>query len=234
MPEDLSSFIETELEGVNETPEEEVVDENVAEPIEQEEDIAQEPQEETKEEATNKAFAALRAENAKYNKFFNTVAEKTGATPDEVMELLQGQLTEAEAKQLNTDPAVLRRLQEQEEKLREYETRNLETAVVNNLQQLKTDLSLNDKDMESFVKTLVDNEVDIFTTNVDLKTLYNGFNHDRIIKDAVEAAKQEFMKGQSKADSASLPDKQSGSKDDKDRKVINNMQDLNSLLSSLK
>lgn len=185
------------------------------------------------EDSTHKAFAALRTKNATYAKFFARLKEATGADEEAVMQSLLEQATNSQAQELKTDPSVLKRLQEQEEKLQAYESREKEQALVFGLDSLQKEFKLEKTQIEKFVKDAITKGIDLRNTNLDFKTIYQGMYFKELAAAEIEKSRQEFIKTQTKADKATVPSTMTGQRDDKEPTVINDMNSFNSLLSSL-
>jgi len=235
MPDDLSDLI-SELGGTSEeeettTEEEEITEEETAE---EEEETVEEPEVKPSEDKTDKAFAAMRAANSKYEKFFKKLKEATGTDEETFMKTILQEATASKAKEMNISPELLSKIQEQEDRLKAYEQREKEKTFMLALDSLQREFKLDGKDVEEFVRTSVEKGVDLFNSQLDLQTIFKAMNHDKLVSEAVEKARQEFIKTQTKADKASVPDDSKGKGSDKGVEVIETMSDLDKLLSSMK
>lgn len=241
MPDDLSDLI-SELGGTEEeksTAEEDAATEetdDVEEKEEEEEESTEEkePKAATTEDKTNKAFAEMRAANSKYDKFFKKIKEATGTDEETFMKTILQEATASKAKEMNISPELLSKIQEQEDRLKAYEQREKEKTFMLALDSLQREFKLDSKGVEEFVRTSVEKGVDLFNSQLDLQTIFKAMNHDKLVSEAVEKARQEYIKTQTKADKASVPDDSKGKGSDKGVEVIETMSDLDKLLSSMK
>lgn len=187
-----------------------------------------------KEDASAKAFAAMRTQNSKYQKVFTKLQEALGAdNEDDVIEKLLGVSYETLGKKQNTDPAVLKRLSELEEVNNNLMNQRRQEFVVNAFNKVKSEFNLNEQELMGFAETLASNNIDIFSSNIDLTALYRGMNHEAITKKLLETEKQKWIKEQAAADKAPSINPATGKRDPNPKKEINSMSDLDLALKSL-
>lgn len=186
-------------------------------------------------EARNQAFAALRVQNAKYQKAMARVAQALGATDeDEAMEKLIGASYDVQAKRENVDPAILRRLTDLEEKNQMLDTATRQQFIRDSFGAVQKKFNLDEKEVIAFAQKLTDQNVDIFNSNVPLDTLYLGLYHDTITSKKLEAEKQNWIKGQNEAEKAPSVNPATGKPISKDKKEITTEADLDLILKTLK
>lgn len=183
--------------------------------------------------AANEAFAAMRAQNAKYQKAFAQITKAMGAeNEDEVIENLIGASFNVQAKRENVDPAVLRRITDLEEKNMILDTATREQFVKDSFGAVQKKFSLSDQEVMSFAKKLTDQKVDIFNSNIPLDVLYQGMFHETMSKKLIETEKQNWIKGQTEAEKAPGVIPATGKQLNKETKNITTEADLNLVLKN--
>lgn len=185
-------------------------------------------------EARNQAFAAMRAQNAKYQKAFARIAQAMGAqNEDEAIEKIVGASFDVQAKRENVDPNVLRRITDLEEKNNILDSATRQQFVRDSFNAVQKQFNLTDQEVISFAQKLTDQNVDIFNLNVPLSILYTGMNHDAIISKRLETEKQNWIKGQAEADKAPGVNPATGKPLDKEKTEITTEADLDLVLKNL-
>lgn len=186
-------------------------------------------------EARNQAFAAMRVQNAKYQKAMSRITQAMGASnEDEAIEKLIGASFDVQAKRENVDPVILRRLTDLEEKNQILDTATKQQFIRDSFGAVQKQFGLNDKEVIAFAQKLTDQNVDIFNSNIPLSTLYLGLYHETIMSKKLEAEKQDWIKGQNEADKAPGVNPATGKPIDKDKKEITTEADLDLILKTLK
>jgi hypothetical protein len=186
-------------------------------------------------EARNQAFAAMRVQNAKYQKAMSRITQAMGASnEDEAIEKLIGASFDVQAKRENVDPVILRRLTDLEEKNQILDTATKQQFIKESFGAVQKKFNLDDKEVIAFAQKLTDQNVDIFRSNVPLDTLYLGMYHDTITSKKLEAEKQNWIKGQNEADKAPGVNPATGKPISKDKKEITTEADLDLILKTLK
>ena len=238
MPDDLSNIfaglVDEQTDPVEAPTETET--ETETEPATETETETKTKTEETAEPAqdpTNQAFAALRADNAKYKKFFNDIKDKLGLDEDAFMTDVRDKALASKAKDMNVSPEVLKKMQEQEDRLNELTQADRQKTLMVSLQNLQQTYNLSNKDLQEFVQDTINKGVDLYDSVMDLSTLYKALNHDKLVAKAVEDAKQEFIKNQAKANDASDPTDSKGRGEGTGSKEIKNVKELDALIDSL-
>lgn len=219
------------IPGTESVPTDEVTD-----PANAEGTVIEEPQpaEDPNLTATNQAFAAMRSQNAKYQKAFARVAQAMGATSeDEAIEKIIGATFDVQAKRENVDPAILKRITELEEKNQMLDQATKEQFIRDSFGAVQKQFSLSDSELVMFAQKLTDQKVDIFNSNVPLSALYLGYYHDVITAKKLEEEKQNWIKGQSEADKAPGVNPATGKQSNKEKKEISTEADLDLVLKTL-
>lgn len=223
-------------DAVVEAPEEDSVEEEAtAEPEAEQEEADPEKDVEslTKEQQANAAFAQMRNQLSKYQKAFQRIQKATGApSEDEALERLLEATYGVEAKQTNIDPALLKRMAELEEANQLLYTEQTHNRVRDKFDALQKRLGLSDSDVMKFAERLSADQIDILNSNVNLETLYRGMYYDQITKAMLEKEKQEWVKGQDKANKAPGVTTTVGKKQTGDKAEIKTMAELDAVMKS--
>ena len=182
-----------------------------------------------------RAFAELRTTNAKYTKVFKQLQNSMGvSTEDEVIERLLNAGLNAQARQQNVDPELLKRMQTLEEQNTTMMVEQKQKAVVESFGLLQKDFSLNNDEVLKFAKELDDKGVDLFKTGVDISTLYRGLHHSDIVQKQIEAEKQKWIAEGSVAANAPGVTTTTGKRNIQGKTEINTMGELENLFNSIK
>ena len=181
----------------------------------------------------NQAFAAMRAQNAKYQKAFAQITKAMGAkSEDEAIEKLIGASFDIQGKRENVDPAILRRITDLEEKNMILDTATRQQFVRDSFSAVQKKLNLTDQEVISFAQKLTDQNVDIFNSNIPLDVLYRGMYYDTITNKMLESEKQNWIKGQEEADKAPGVNPATGKPINKETKEITTEADLDLVLKN--
>ena len=227
-----------QTEDVAETTDESVETvENSAEEIEPnvEETAESELQAQMEQQKANQAFAAMRADNTKYKKFIQTLMRGSNYAGDEAafIEALENEAykKQAQLQGMAANPELLRKMDQQEEQIKELTQSQRDQALMLGLRTLQQTHNLSGKEVEAFVQRAIENRVDLYSA-VNFDTLYKGMFFDDIMKKRVEEERQNWIKQSNKADSAASPEGKSGKKEPAPTDV-KTMAEFNSLLNSV-
>lgn len=184
----------------------------------------------------NNAFAEMRAANAQYKKFLNHLMKgsKFQGTEEQFIEHLTDVSYQQQAKDpsIGANPELLKRLDNLEStnnQLMEQQNRNM---FADNIRNLTTKFSLNETEVREFIQKAVDEKIDLTVPGTNFATLYQGLFFDKIKDKLIENERQEWIKNNTKANSATNPDGKSGKKDPSPTNV-NTMAEFESLLQNL-
>lgn len=207
---------------------------NASQPATPEADAA--PQEDIAEQRRNEAFAAMRSENSGYKKFMQHLmrgAGYSGSEQDFMKQLEDAAYRQEAARQgSQVSPEVLRRMDELESQNKSIlESRNRELFIAN-LKSLQDTFKLTEKDVKEFIDLAAREHIDLTIPGTNFRTLYQGLFFDKLKDKMVEEARQEWIKQDNKANSATNPDGKSGKKDPVPTNV-NTMAEFDSLLQSI-
>lgn len=188
------------------------------------------------EQRRNEAFAAMRSENSSYKKFMQHLmrgAGYQGTEQDFMKQLTDAAYKQEAARQGNqVSPEVLRRMDELESQNKSIlESRNRELFIAN-LKSLQDTFNLTEKDIKEFIDLAAHEQIDLTIPGTNFRTLYQGLFFDKLKDRMVEEARQEWIKQDNKAASATNPDGKSGKKDPVPTNV-NTMAEFDSLLQSI-
>lgn len=184
----------------------------------------------------NQAFAAMRAENSKYKKFLQTLMKGSNFEGNEEA-FIQALENEAYKKQaqiqgIAANPELLRKMDQQEEQIRELTKSQRDQALMIGLKTLQQTNNLTGKEVEAFVQKAIENKIDLLAPGVNFNTLYKGMFFDDIVTKRIEDERQKWIKQSNKADSAAVPDGKSGKKEPTPTDV-KTMAEFDSLLNTV-
>lgn len=195
-----------------------------------------EMQAQLEQQRANQAFAAMRAENSKYKKFLQTLMRGSNFNGDETafIEALENEAykKQAQLQGMAANPELLRKMDQQEEQIRELTQSQRDQALMLGLKTLQQTNNLSGKEVEAFVQRAIENKIDLFAPGTNFDTLYKGMFFDDIMKKQIESERQNWIKQSNKADSAATPDGKSGKKDPAPTDV-KTMAEFNSLLNTV-
>ena len=195
-----------------------------------------EMQAQIEQQRANQAFAAMRADNTKYKKFIQTLMRGSNFNGDEAafIEALENEAykKQAQLQGMAANPELLRKMDKQEEQIKELEQSQRDQALMIGLKTLQEMHNLSGKEVEAFVQRAIERKIDLLAPNVNFDTLYKGMFFDDIINKRIESERQNWIKQSNKADSAATPDGKSGKKDTAPTDV-KTMAEFNSLLSTV-
>ena len=188
-----------------------------------------------KQQQAKDAFAAMRAQNAKYQKVMKRIQEVMQAdNEDTAIERLLDATYGMQAKQQNIDPAVLKRISELEENNTRLAFEQRQNYIKESFADVQKEFNLSDAETIKFAQQVTDSNIDIFASNVNLSTIYKGLNHDTITKKMLETEKQNWIKNQTEASKAPGVNPATGKKDNQDKIEINTMAELNEAMKSFR
>lgn len=218
----------TEDENLQETQEEETTDpEPTVNPVDQVLTPKTEKAE-SKDDKAARAFAEMRAKNAQYEKALKRAAEVNGMSVEQFLEKLEETALQKKAKDTNTDPEIIRRLEAIEAERAELQTTKVRFHLESQFNKLKADLKLNEQDLVDFTAQLYAEGFNFNDLSVDYVTLYRGKNYNKLI----EKERQQWIARADKGNSAGTVMSKNGKTSGKD-KPIETMNDLDDLLSGM-
>ena len=199
-------------------------------------DSGEDAQAQLEQQKANQAFAAMRAENNKYRKFMQTLMRGSNFTGDEAafIEALENEAykKQAQLQGMAANPELLRKVDEQEERIQELTRSQRDQTLMLGLKTLQQTHSLTGKEVETFVQRAIENKIDLLAPGIDFDTLYKGMFFDDIVKKKIESERQEWIKQSNKSNDAANPDGKSGKKDSPQTDV-KTMAEFNSLLNNV-
>jgi len=188
------------------------------------------------QQRANQAFAAMRAENSKYKKFMQTLMRGSNFDGNEeaFIKALEDEAykKQAQIQGLAANPELLRKMDQQEEQIRELTQAQRDQTLMLGLKTLQQTHNLTGKEVEAFVQRAIENKIDLLAPGVNFDTIYKGMFFDDIVNKKIEEARQGWIKQSNKADSAAKPDGKSGKKEPTPTDV-KTMAEFNSLLNTV-
>jgi hypothetical protein len=199
-------------------------------------ETAEDTQAQLEQQRANQAFAAMRAENSKYKKFMQTLMKGSNFTGDEAafIEALENEAykKQAQLQGMAANPELLRKVDQQEEQIRELKRSQNDQTLMLGLKTLQQTNNLTGKEVEMFVQRAIENKIDLLAPGVNFDTLYKGMFFEDIVKKKIEAERQNWIKQSNKANDAANPDGKSGKRENSQTDV-KTMAEFNSLLNNV-
>lgn len=154
----------------------------------------------------NKAFAEMRIKNKDYEQFIMQLAAAANLNAGNVQEaknILAERVQQLEAKQKNTDPKVLKELEDSRKRISEMENARLKEHAISDFARLKSLHGLSDSDLNSFADLLISKNKNPFEQEMDVVNEYRLLNFDKLIEQAREQGRQEEIARRTKAQTSS-------------------------------
>lgn len=140
----------------------------------------------------NKAFAEMRVVNTKYANVIRGIGQLLGAdegkAPEEILELVQNKLTEAQAEQQKVPLELLQKVQFLEGEYNRNQQQTLQQQAMLGFQNVKNEFGLNDDELGKFAQKLADLNINPFDKPTDLKAVYQNVFFDDIMNKKIEKA----------------------------------------------
>lgn len=184
-------------------------DESEDETEESEEESEEEPEEESEEEETqtskdNQAFAKMRNEikdKEQYEGFVKNLADHYGVKPDELMEKFDEQKVEQEAKDKGTNPEMLKRVRELEEKNKALEEKGSQEKFNADFEDTIKNYGLKDKDptVDKTFQLIANKYMDgNGKPKINFSDAYYLANRDDIVQKKVDEIRQQELSDKKK------------------------------------
>lgn len=183
---------------------------------------------ETPEEKSSRAFAEMRAKNAKYEKALHRAAEVSGLSVDQLLEQLDDKAIQQQAKTTNTNPDLIRRLEAVEAERAELQTMKVQNHIERQFGKLSQDFKVTQDELLAFTSELIKEGFNFNDLSVDYVTLYRGRNYESL----VEKERQQWIARSEKGQQAGTVMSKNGKSSGKD-KPIQTMNDLEDFLSGM-
>lgn len=229
----VADTAETEAPATNESS---TAEASTEAPVEENSDSVQSTQEQLEQQKANQAFAAMRAENTKYKKFMQTLMRGSNFVGDEsaFIKALEDEAykKQAQIQGMAANPELLRKVDEQEERIQELTQSQRDQTLMLGLKTLQQMHNLSGKEVETFVQRAIENKIDLLAPGVNFDTLYKGMFFDDIMAKKVEEERQNWIKQSNKSNDAANPDGKSGKGKDSPTDV-KTMAEFNSLLNTV-
>lgn len=151
----------------------------------------------------NAAFAAMRVTNSAMQKTLNRIAETLGIDsrdPEAMIQALERQLNEHQAKEQNIPLEVLERMDKLTRDAEQRERESRVTEANRGFQRVKDEFKLDNAGLQAFANKLREAGKNPFETPMDLVTEYKILNYEALMtkakEDAAAAALQRQQHGQ--------------------------------------
>lgn len=178
-----------------------------------------------------KAFAEMRVKNTQYERALKRAAEVEGLSVDDYLKKIEDGALTKRAEQMQTNPDVLRRLEEAEAKLQEQEQSKAQMHLAMEFQKLQHDLGVSDEELSTFTQELAQRGFNFLDPTANYTALYRGLNFDKL----VEKERQSWIvRSQKATQQGSQPIAKNGKNGASGPDTVETMRDLDALLESLK
>jgi len=221
MEEDTNKTIDDIIDGNGSVEEskEEVTPENDKQETQQEEEVNPEKDEEQKEESSQqeessekdkeesdkdqessvikKLRSNVRNTNKQvkqYEKMLDKVAKQKGISKDELVENLQREADEKEAKEKNISPEIQKQLREQQEALENLKQERQREVFNSKFEKLSEKHPMDNDQARDFVNQAIEKGIDLGNPNTDFEAVYVALNYNDIIENVRKETEQEVLK----------------------------------------
>lgn len=141
----------------------------------------------------NKAFAAMRVENARIKADLEKVLRESGLGTDveSAIKAIDAKAFEEEAKKLSASPEMLAKLTQQEQAIASLVRAQQESNLVNAFSVVQTQFGIDQAKVYEFANSLKSAGIDVMNNLQHLTTLYQGMHYEELAKAQVDKAVQE-------------------------------------------
>lgn len=190
------------------------------------------PAQNNKDAKAQQAFIHLRQQNQRYGNMLKNIAQMLEIDPknlgdDQLLSALQEKVNANTAKAQNVPVELINRLQQLEERDREYSLRTRQSAVENAFRSVQSKFSLTDEQLLQFSEELIKAGKNPVTADIDMISEYRNMHFDELMNDAVaKAVAAEQARAAKAASQSSTPDQSRGKSSGEDGDKINTQQQL--------
>lgn len=179
----------------------------------------------------NKAFAEMRVQNQQYQKTLNQLGQLLGAQdtkdPNAILDLVQTQIIQAQAKQQNVPVDLLQRLDFLENQYNQNQQQTVQQQAMLGFQNVKNQFGLNDSDLNTFADELAGQGINPFAQQVNLVDVYKNLHFDDLVQKQVEKALQaERVRALKAAQNSSTPNNATGTNGDQSQAKVTDARSL--------
>lgn len=178
------------------------------------------------------AFIHLRQQNQRYGNMLKSIAQMLEIDPknlgdDQLLSALQEKVNANAAKAQNVPVELINRLQQLEERDREYSLRTRQSAVENAFRNVQSKFNLTAEQLLQFSEDLVKAGKNPVQADIDMVAEYRNMHFDELMNDAVaKAVAAEQARAAKAASQSSTPDPSRGKSSGEDGDKINTQQQL--------
>ena len=129
-----------------------------------------------------------------YEQMLDKLAKQQGITKDELVEKLQTEADQKEAKEKDISPEIQKQLREQQEALDNLKQERQREVFNSKFDKLTEEHPMDNDQAREFVQSAIDMGVDLGNPNTDFKAVYIALNHESIIEKAREEERQNTLK----------------------------------------
>lgn len=128
-----------------------------------------------------------------YEAMIEKIAKQQGISKDELVNKLQQEADEKEAKEKNISPEIQRQLREQKEALDDLRQERQREVFNNKFNKLTEEYPMDDAQAREFVKNAIDKGIDLGNPNTDFEAVYIALNYKDILAKAKRETEQEVL-----------------------------------------
>ena len=178
------------------------------------------------------AFIHLRQQNQRYGNMLKSIAQMLEIDPknlgdDQLLSALQEKVNANAAKAQNVPVELINRLQQLEERDREYSLRTRQSEVENAFRSVQSKFNLTAEQLLQFSEDLVKAGKNPVQADIDMVAEYRNMHFDELMNDAVaKAVAAEQARAAKAASQSSTPDPSRGKSSGEDGDKINTQQQL--------
>ena len=185
-----------------------------------------------KDAKAQQAFIHLRQQNQRYGNMLKNIAQMLEIDPknlgdDQLLSALQEKVNANTAKAQNVPVELINRLQQLEERDKEYTLLTRKSAVENAFRSVQSKFSLTDEQLLQFSEDLIKAGKNPVTADIDMIAEYRNMHFDELMNDAVaKAVAAEQARAAKAASQSSTPDQSRGKSSGEDGDKITTQQQL--------
>lgn len=163
-----------------------------------------------------------KSERDLYLQSLEKIAKAQDMTVDELVEKLEDEADEKQAKEKGVSKEIQKQLRTQQEQLTKLEAERRQQDFLARAQSLAERYSLKQEDLKTFVKDAYEQGFDLMQPNVNFEAAYNAVNHETLIEQARKDERQKvYAEIERQKESSSSSVKRTGAGSDGKIKDIN-------------
>ena len=172
--------------------------EDVPEPTPSEEEIPPEDPKPPEEDSSvirnlRKQYRESSTKVKQYEDMIKRVAEQQGIDPEQLMEQLQNQADEKNAKEKGISPEIQKQLREQEEKVRSLQEERNREIFDRKFDELVKEFPMDTTQAQEFIQAAIERGFDLGQRDLDFRDVYFALNRESVLKEIRKRTEQEVL-----------------------------------------